>query len=87
MALTGRSLGDIIRAALPTANLQILFECMTSAQARRKPAGTTAITFLTPYMTPDDVLWFTGELGRPDTRKPKYVGVIVWVPVEIYEGK
>ena len=33
--------------------------------------------------SPDDAIWFTGELGRPASRKPKYVGYLVFVPMEV----
>lgn len=82
-----RSLGDIIRAALPTANLQILHECMTGAQSRKKPKGTTEIKFLTNNMTPNDLMWFAGHFGRTDSRKPTSIGIVVWVPTHIYEGR
>jgi len=81
-----RSLGDIIRDALATAPLQLLHECMTGAQTRKKPRGTTEVKFLTQNMTPNDLMWFAGALGRSESRKPKHIGIVVWVPTPIYEG-
>lgn len=54
---------------------------------RTVKAGTN-VTIGVPsqYFSPNDALWFSGELGKSDKRKPKYVGVVVFVPTELYEA-
>lgn len=68
----------MLRAGLPTAKIQFLSECITGAQVRKTPRGTTAITFLTQNCSPGDVL---------DPAQAPYVGVVVWIERAIFEGK
>jgi len=75
-------LGNIIRRALPVANLQILnMECLTGAQlaAKLKPPA-TRVTFLTSTdnFTPGEALY-------PETARN--VGIVIWVPRAIYQRK
>lgn len=72
-----RTLGDIVRAALATAPLQILPECTAGVQACKHPRGASRVTFLTENLTPSEALY-------PDSAR--YVGVVVWVPRDIYAG-
>jgi hypothetical protein len=71
-------LGTIVRRALPTANLQILTECLAGAQLAKGRPPATRVTFLTgrENFTPTDAL---GE--------PRNIGVVIWIPRAIYEGK
>src|SRR5262245_45178571 len=72
-----RTLAEIITTALrdkpADTPICLVHENMTNVQATK--AG-TRITLGVPahIFTPNDALWFTGELGRPADRKPKYVG-------------
>ena len=77
-----RTLGDVIRLALPTAHLQLLPECITNIQlcAAKQLRGGVRITFLSDVknLTP-------GEVLNPETARN--IGVIIWVPREMYDGK
>jgi hypothetical protein len=85
-----RTLADAIVEALTTradsTPVCLVHENLQSCKLTKRG---TSITLGVPkhLFTPDDAIWFTGQLGRPDTRKPKYVGVIVFVPTDVYEGK
>jgi len=92
-----RTIGDIIRDALPTAHIQFLFESISNVTLKRiggkRGVEQTIVTFATPRenLTPDHVLWLTLSASerrdpRYGGRKPPYVPVIVWVPAAIYEG-
>lgn len=68
--------------------LQFLHECVIGARrikAKRGVPQHTRIEFGTQRMTPDDLLYLSGELGQPASRKPEYVGVIVWIPSAAYD--
>ncbi len=93
-----RTIGDIIRDALPTAHIQFMFESISNIALKRiggrRGVEQTIVTFATPRenLTPDHVLWLSlsaTERRLPEyaRRKPPYVPVIVWVPADIYEGK
>lgn len=50
-------------------------------------AGTKVTLGLPSHVfSANDALWFSGDLGQPQSSKPKYVGVIVFVPTELYEN-
>jgi len=74
-------LGSTIRRALPIANLQLLHECLTGAQlaAKLKPPA-CRVTFLTSTdnFVPSDAL---------DPATARNVGVVIWIPRTIYQGK
>ena len=54
---------------------------------RTVKAGTNVTLGLPSHVfTPNDAMWFTGGLGQPESRKPKYVGLLVFVPTEKYEN-
>lgn len=83
--LNDRTLGDIVREALPTANLQILPENISNisvvkAKRKQRIATHTSITFLTgtENLTPGEIM---------DPERMRFVGVVIWVPRAIYEGK
>lgn len=82
--LNDRTLGDIIREALPVANLQILPENISNisvvkAKRKQRIATQTSITFLTgtENLTPGEIM---------DPERMRFVGVVIWVPREIYRG-
>lgn len=73
------TLGAIIRRALPTANLQILNECICLIQQSRQ-RGQVRVTFMAPdeNIQPADVV--------VDPMRARNIGVVIWVPQEIYRG-
>lgn len=83
-----RSYAEIVSHAFATAPERVpvclLHENMLNVRATK--AG-TQVTLGVPahIFTPDDAVWFTSERG-PTSRKPKYVGVVVFVPTELYEA-
>lgn len=82
-------IGDIVRSAIDVSPVQFLHECVRNAKrisrAKSIPAH-TRVEFETIQMTPDDLLYWSREFGQPRSRRPKYVGVIVWIPFETYES-
>lgn len=79
------------------APVQLLHECVTDAKnvkakgfgASRIPAH-TKLTFSTLHMTANDLMYFTFPIDRLDhaadaSRKPKYIGVVLWVPFDFYD--
>jgi hypothetical protein len=97
--LQGRTIGDIIIAALPSAPLQALFESLSQAQLvrignKRTGPQQTRITFTTPMenFTPNNAMWLSlSQMERDDSdfarHKPPFVPVIVWIPIEEWERK
>lgn len=89
------TLGDIIRHSLTNAPLQFLHECLLGARDvnRRGSKGAkkghepyTRVEFATTNMTCNDAFyWGGGFKGAPADRRPKYVGVIVWIPRDDYD--
>lgn len=89
------TIGEILKRFIDDSPMQFLHECLLGATAvngsgsRGRKKGHqryTRVTFATDKMTPDDAMWFTGQLGRSDERKPKYIGIVVWVPTKDYES-
>jgi len=55
---------------------------------RTVKAGTNVTLGLpSNVFTPNDALWFSREMGGGDSRKPKYIGVIAFIPTELYESQ
>lgn len=89
------TIGEIIHETMSVSSIQFLHECVVGARAVNGP-GTkgakkghgayTRVEFQTQQMTPNDLLYWSGELGRPNSRKPQYIGVVVWIPYEAYES-
>jgi hypothetical protein len=90
MSKLKRTYAEIIVDAFTHSPAQIpvclLHENMTDVKSTK--AG-TKLTVGIPanYFSPNDAMWFSGQLGQSAERKPKYVGVIVFVPTELYENK
>lgn len=81
-----RSLAEIIVESLTTkaADTPICLVHENMTNVRTTKAGTMVTLGLpTHVFSPDDAIWFTGELGRPENRRPKFVGYVVFVPMEI----
>lgn len=82
------TIAQVLQAFASVAKVQLLTECVLGARAVQK-RGTvpshTRVEFATQNMSVDDVLYFSGELGRPASRRPQYVGLIVWIPFEDYD--
>lgn len=58
-----------------------------ATNVRTVKAGTNVTIGIPPNLfTPNDALWFSGALGRSEARKPKYVGVLVFIPTDKYEN-
>ena len=80
------TLAEIIRTTADISPIQFLHECLAGAQdvKRKKNADAhTRVTFLTQQMTCNDAFYWGS--GGGDKRKPKYVGVVVWIPFDAYE--
>jgi hypothetical protein len=83
------TIGEIIQRVLDKAPIQFVHECLVSVRSvnRKKDAPAhTRVEIATTEMTPNDALYWSGEFGRDESRKPKYVGVIVWIPRAEYDA-
>lgn len=82
------TVADVLTAAI-AGNLlvvQYLHECVLGARTVKPRKGIpahTRVEFATQNMTPSDLIYNSVERGA--SRKPKYVGLIVWIPREEYE--
>jgi hypothetical protein len=84
-----RTLAEIIIAALSVdggAAVPICYVHENLLNIQRVKAG-TKLTLGIPdgLCTPDDALWFTSGPERAGRRTPKYVGLVVFVPMAIHE--
>lgn len=84
------TIGEILRACIDTAPVQLVHECLVGARAvrakrRENIPAHTRLEIATQQFTPDDAMYYSGALGRPTSRKPEYIGVIVWVPRATWE--
>ncbi len=73
--------------ALEHVAVQFLNDCIQNVQSVGKRANRySKVTFSTNAITPDDVFWLTlSEADRAKRQRPKFVGVIVWIPTEDYD--
>lgn len=89
MSITARrTLAEIVVEALMSQpeKVPICYLHQNMTNVRSVKAGTNVTIGVPSHVfTPDDAVWFTGELGKPEERKPKYVGMLVFVPMEIHE--
>lgn len=71
-----RTLNEVLTAAMADerTHFQVLPEVMSAARLRKNPQPCTEISFLTTNVTATDVM-----LGRE-----RFIGLIVWVPRDIY---
>jgi hypothetical protein len=77
----------LLRGAIDHGNLRVQFlhECVMAAKAVKRTKANlahTRVEFATENMTPNDLMYFSS--GRPDSRKPQYMGVVVWIPTDVY---
>lgn len=84
------SLADMLREVLTrdTIRVQYLNECVMGARAVKKTKqcpSHTRVEFATQNMTPNDLLYLSGEVGRPASRKPQFVCVMIWIPTDEYD--
>lgn len=81
-----RTLAEIIVAALTDqpAETPVCLVHENMIDVRSVKAGTKLTMGLPSHVfSADDAMWFTGEMGRPKERRPKYVGYLVFVPMNI----
>ncbi len=79
---------EMVKAAadLEHLALQYLNDCVQNARTMGKRGHQyTKVTFTTDAMTPNDLMWLACDAPRPVERKPKFVGVILWIPMQDYE--
>ncbi len=87
------TLGDIIAKFANSSPIQFVHECVVGAR-EVNPKGSrgskkgheryTRLEITTQQMSTDDVFWWTQ--GGGEARKPKYVGIIVWIPRDDYDA-
>jgi hypothetical protein len=80
------TIAEIIRATVDISPVQFIHECLTGAQDVKKKKDSpahTRVTFVTEHMTCNDAFYWGS--GGGNARKPKHVGIVVWIPLEAYE--
>ncbi len=85
------NIGQILARCVETAPIQFVHECVLGARLvngnrRKKEQPYTRVEFATQQMTPNDLMFYTREDVNDLRRKPKYVGIIVWVPWDDYHA-
>lgn len=86
MSETPRTIAEIVIEALTTkaesTPICLVHENMQNV-SKNKHGTKLTLGLPSHVFSPDDAIWFTGELGRSENRRPKYVGYLVFVPMEI----
>lgn len=74
---------DLLRHVIDNSHalMQVLPHCVVGAKMRK--GGVCRVEFETTNMTANDLMYFASD-DKPAPRKPKYVGVVLWVPFDEY---
>lgn len=84
--LDKRTIAEVIIEALnekPDGTPVVLIHENMRQISKNKRGTKLTLDLPSECFSPDDALYFTGELGRPANRRPKYVGYVVFVPWDI----
>jgi hypothetical protein len=82
------TIAEIIKSTCDISAVQFIHECLLGASDSKRTKTRppfSRITFATDKMNANDAFYWSSP-SEFTNRKPKYIGLVVWVPYEAYES-